>query len=187
MASMLRVRTVWTGVAGTPWYTNLYFDGTGSTDATAAAAAWRAFLTGFSFQFSSQITAQIDPFVAQIDAPSGDITGGYTIATPAGVVGQETGAMLPTQTQSLTTLYTPLYVGGRNIKGRVFLPAYTEAANDFDGTLLSSYATALEAEWATLLGTGPDLLVYSRKNGTDAPVSAATVSTKWSVLRSRRD
>lgn len=184
---MLRVRAIWSGVAGTPWYTNLYFDGTGSADAQAAADAVHVFLTGFSFQFSNQTGVAIDSFVAVVDPVSGDVTGGHTVDPGDSISGQETGQLLPKATQSLSTLNTPIYVAGRNIKGRCFLPGYTEAANDGSGVMISTYATGLQAEWATLVATGPDLVVWSRKNGLAAPVSNVTVSQKWAVLKSRRD
>lgn len=184
---MLRVRTVWTGVAGTPWYTNLFFAGTGSTDAQAAVDSWREFLVGFSFQFYRLVGADVDPFVASVDVATGDVVGGFTVNPGATIFGQETSNPLPFQTQALSTLRTPLYVGGRNLRGRVFLPGYTEASNDANGMLDVTRAQDIDDQWDILLASGPDLLVWSKTNGVSAPVASTQTSTTWSVLRSRRD
>ena len=45
MATLARVRTIFTGPAGSPWYSNLYFDaatGTAQNAADAAAPFWGA-------------------------------------------------------------------------------------------------------------------------------------------------
>lgn len=184
---MLRVRAVWTGVAGTPWYTNLYFDGSGSVDAQAAAENVHTFLSGAAFQFQNGIRIDVEAFVAVVDPVSGDVTGGFTVDPGDTIAGQLVDEVLPPATQSLTTFKTPVYVGGRNIQGKCFLGGYTEAGNSSPGVFRDSYRASLVEAWNDLLATGPDLVVWSRKNGQFAPVSSVIVQSKWAVLRSRRD
>jgi hypothetical protein len=184
---MIRIRAVWTGVSGSPWYSNFYFAGSGSTDAQAAADAVYALFFGLRNALANDIVISIDPFAPTIDPATGDITGGFTVDPGDAIGGAATDDMLPTQTQALVTLRTGQYVGGREIRGKWFLGGLTEVNNVQTGLVSSSLISAVTDLWETLLATGPDLLVWSRKNGVTAPVQSATMTGVWSVLRSRRD
>lgn len=187
MLGMMRLRWVWTGVAGTPWYTNLYVAGDSLGEAQAQADLQQDFFTGFSFQLSSNITIALDPFVPVVDASDGQIQAGYTVNTPPAVTGQEGGDMLPRQANSLTTFSTGVYVGGRQIKGKCFLGGYTVASSDGDGHYDETRRNAVELQWQTYIDGGSTLVVWSKKNGASAAVTDATVAQQWATINSRRD
>src|SRR3982750_3658664 len=59
--SIQRVRTIFPGVAGSPWYSNLYFTGETQTLADAATAATRAFWDSVKGYISTGISIQVQP------------------------------------------------------------------------------------------------------------------------------
>nr|CRY96194.1 hypothetical protein [uncultured prokaryote] len=184
---MLRIRSVWTGVGGSPWYSNLYFDGTGSVDAQSCADNVADFWATFTLVWMPNLSVSVESFVAVVDPVSGDVTGGHTIDVPDPVTGSGSGGTLPTSTQALLSMNTPIYIAGRNLRGKLYVPGLTEGVNTNNGTPDPIYVQPMAEALEILADAGPDLVVWSRKNGITAPVSSVTASTKWAVLRSRRD
>jgi hypothetical protein len=187
---MIRVRTVFTGVAGTPWYSNLYFDGAGltSVDAQTALNNVRALWNDYKGSMSSQISINLDPFVPVINPATGDVTGGFTVTPGATIIGSGVGERMPSLCQVLVSLKTGSYVGGRQVAGKCFLPGTTEALNTANGDIPSASAAYFAGLFNTLVAAaGPDPVVWSKKAGAVYQIASATASTKWAVLRSRRD
>lgn len=187
MVSMLRLRYVWTGVAGTPWYTNFYVEGLAASAAENAADEIDIFWKGLSFQFSNQLAVTLDPFVVSISPSSGEIVDGFSILPRPQVQGQESSSLLPRQSQALATWSTGVYLGGRQIKGRTFLGGFTEAANDFAGVILETYRANMEDALQTLVDSDANLVVWSKKNGIAAPITSVAVKAEWATMNSRRD
>lgn len=184
---MLRVRSLFTGVPGSPYYSNLFFAGTLSTDASAAVASVQTFLGKVMVLCANPLQVQIEPFVASIDPATGDVVGGFTTPPNSPIAATGAGSPVPPSSQMLAQLRTGVYVAGREVRGKYNHPFVTEEQNVGSGTPAPGAVSVLLGAFNDMLATGPDLLVWSRKNGAAPAVSAVTVSPKWAVLRSRRD
>jgi len=184
---VLRVTTQWSGPAGGPFYTTLHFDGVDQTAAEDAASAAVAFWNGMQAAITSTVSRQVLPEVKQIDPVSGDATAVYNTAGGDLTAGGATGAPLPWTTQGLIRLRTGQFVSGREVRGRIFVPGFTEDANDA-GRPNSSARGVFNSAVSSLI-SDPDsiLVVYSPSHGLFRVVNAGNAWTEWAVLRSRRD
>lgn len=191
--TMARVRTVFTGVAGTPWYSNLFFANDGGGDVSDDAhAGVVALWDGLKGSMATPITWVVESDVTQIDESNGQITG---ITPVANITGAATGSaeMLPAALQALVRIQTETFVNGRRLRGRVFVPGLTDAAND-DGRVLAATVAGLNTAFNTLKVTSTRALpwcVWHRPRngnaGSLALVSNVSTWTEFAVLRSRRD
>lgn len=183
---MLRVRTVMTGVVGTPWYNNLNFFGDTEAQAESAVARVEDFWQTLSEAICTPITGVIEPEVSIFDAGTGQTTGVW--ATNGGsFAGIATGEMLPPVVQGLIRLRTGFYINGRALTGKVFVPGLAEVYSE-DGVLSNAGQTILNGAAGLLLTEGTsELRVYSRTNGASVAVDSAQAWNQFAVLRSRRD
>lgn len=185
MAILTKVRTVMTGVAGSPYYSNFYF-ADADDDAADCVAKVRAFWVALNEQLRVGATVTFDPEVMRIDSETGDVvgTGAYTAAA---VPMNSVAFALPPATQALVRLRTNTFNGGRRIQGRIYVPNLTTDWNTGGQVNSGKAATLTTAATALATGSGPQLVIYSRTYGTFGPVSTASVWNQFSVLRSRRD
>lgn len=186
MVSLQRVRTVVTGVAGTPAYSNLYFtlaDGNAQACVDAVAALWAVLREDMVFAATWTVQGE----VALVDSVSGDVTQTTTVTSRAGI-GNGSSTMLPPANQVLVRLGTSTFNGGRRVQGRFNLGYLWTAAQTGTGTVAAN-TSARVANGFNALRNDPatELVVWSRKNGTAAPVTAVSVSPNFAVLTSRRD
>lgn len=184
---MLRVVTVLTGKPGSPWYSTLYFDGDGSTDAQAAVDGVNTLWNELSSIMVVGITCTIEPFVADVNPATGDVVGGYITTPPAPQESDSSGNMLPSAAQVQVNFVTGQYVAGKAIRGKMYIPGLPASYSDTQGRVDPSVPATMVLAYASLLATGPDLLVWSRKNGSTYPVQNITTSPKFAALRTRRD
>lgn len=186
MVNINRVRVVWTGVAGSPYYTSLYTLA-GALTAEQAADDAEALVDACRFQVSNQVTARIEQEVAVIDAATGLIVS--VEAVPGATLPMSGGSSVSSlATQGLVRLLTGQFAGGRQIRGRVSWPAVPPSAIGPNGRPTADYLSTMDSSWAAyLVLTGPAAVVWSRKNGIAVPISQATTWSEFSVLRSRRD
>lgn len=184
---MLRVRTVWTGVPGAPYYQNLYFAGSTQTQADDAHAAVTAMLGAFAGSMRSNLVGLVESDVPKIDEFTGQAVGNFSV-TPQTITCTGSGDPLPNQIQGLVFLRTGEYRNGRQVVGRVFHPGLLEAWNNDGRGPYSTGRDALTAGYSTLVdpGNGLNLVVYSRKHASSFPVQAVIASDVWGTLRSRR-
>ncbi len=185
--TVARIRTEFTGVAGSPAYSNLYFDAS-TLDAgvyqTAVLDMWGA-LTNL---IEDGVTAtMINPI------PIIDVTTGQVVDVAVGDGGSaamaDSGDPLPPMTNGLMQFHTGTFVGGREIRGRSFVPYPTEAANTGGGPN-STYKTAVLNAFDAMNGSGGAngaFCIYSRAHHRFEYVSSMTIWDKWGSLRSRRD
>lgn len=183
---MYRVRTVFTGVAGTPWYSNLYFAEEGGTAAQARNAVETIWLNLMAIT-RDDVVYNIETDVSVIDEVTGDtirVDNGGAVKTGAG---SSTEDPLPPMTQALVRLRTGAYVGGREVRGRVFVPGLTEVASDL-GVPTVAARNELQTRFSNVIAL-PDSIwvVWAKSRGVYAVVNATSVWNQWSVLRSRRD
>ena len=184
---MLRVRVTWSGTAQSlPYLYTFYFGGGDQADADQAAAAVRAFLDTVKGRVSSGLTATVEPEVAEVSISTGEVTDVFLTSTLA-VVGTDVGTPLPFATQGLLRLNTSIFIGGRRIKGHIFMPGTTENSNA-GGLPEAVYRTTIDPALTTLaaIAAPNDWGVYSRKNLTFAGITTAVTANTWAVLRSRR-
>lgn len=183
--SMFRLRSVFTGVAGCPWYVNTHHEGTISSEAEAAATALQAFWQTQQATIPGPIRVDIEQTAVVIDPATGLQTGQLPVSAHS-VSFSSSGAGLPHQVQALIRLGTGSYEGGRQIKGRIFVPGLITGASTGQGTLNANVITSLQAA-ATTLSTDSKLVIYSKKNKSATRVQTVSVWDQFATLRTRRD
>ena len=185
--ALTRVRTVFTGVPGTPWMSNMYFD-VELAEVQLAADAVEAFWSEVDGYMVGGVAWEQEPFVTIINPVNGEPTGVAPV-TPGAGTGGASGDMVPRAAQAYIVWNTGVWQAGRQIRGRTYLPGFTAGAAASDGSVDPGVVTALATAASNLLTTpgNPTLHVYSRKNGNSVPVDNGAASNQWAVLRSRRD
>ena len=185
MALIRRVRVVWTGVAGSPAYSNFYFLNS-EGDAQGYITPVGAFIASCVQYVHSSVTATVQPEVPLIDSVTGDITG-TLLGTSVIHQGARTDEIIPPINNLLVRWNTQQFNGGRRIKGRMFVPYPTQLLNA-DGKVETSSRNGLLAAAQTFVNaTGPEFVIWSRTTGAVAPVTQASVWDQFAALRSRRD
>lgn len=186
---MLRVRTVFTGVTGSPWLNTLNFGSSSQsgnqTDADAAVAATGAFWGAVDALMNTSVTWATLPDVLFL-GDDGVAAGAYS-TTPQTGTGATATEILPFTNQAVVRLLTGTFIGGRQLRGRIFVPGLTEAASVAGSLAAASSATITAAAGVLNSGTTPPLAVWSKVNATVVPVSGVSTWSQFGVLRSRRD
>ena len=184
---MYRVETITVGGQGSPFYTRHHFreeDGVGDqTGAQLAANAVALFWTEMGTSISDELTHQIQSDVLEIDPVTGQQTASYavTINSPQG---QNTDERLAYATQGLLRYRTGVFVNGREVRGRTYIPGPVETANG-GGVPLSGYLDQLNEAGAALIAAEPQFVIWSAP--AEAIVTSASAWSQWAVLRTRRD
>lgn len=193
---MLQVTTVWSGtMQGVPYFSQHYFGGTSELEATAARNALTTFWQGVDDRVVNNLTWTIQGDVEVIDPATGQITGVFGGVGATGN-GADTGELTSAALQGLLRWRTGTFLGGREIRGRTFLPGVSEASSA-DGVPAATYITGMETAATNLrtsASTAGGLVVWARPR-TEAPTrpgqTALVVSSscwgQFAVLRSRRD
>lgn len=186
MAQIRRVDSVSTGYAGAPYYTALYFRNVESVTADQLIQMVRTFWQDAVGVRTNALVTNILGDVPLIDTVSGQAVG-LTTGQPTSSQGTvNTGAEWPAK-QGLLRLRTGDYASGRQIQGRVFLPAVATAAGEQQPT--STYRAAWNTAAATMIASSSSLgpwVVWSRKGGEAYTVESANVWSEWAILKSRR-
>lgn len=184
---MKRVTSTWSGFAGAPGYTQLYF---GQTD-TGTVAATRAFWNALTAILPNDVTITVANSGDVLNATTGAIVGGWSEAATTPVVGLNTGSWSNAAGVGVNWS-TDTIVNGRRLKGRTFIVPAAGAAFDNDGSLTGATVTTVgNAAAALIADASSQLLVWHRPvnmaGGSSAEVVSAAVPDKTFVLRSRRD
>jgi len=192
-----RVRTLLTGVAGSPWYSNIYFDADGVTpDAAANVVSVDDMWTAVISNIANDISWVVEGNVSVLDETDGKLIDVESVTQGTGT-GTSSGDMLPFTTQGLIQLQTSTFINGRRVRGRVFVPGLTEDAST-NGVPISGMVTNLIAAGNALWDSDTSgALVWARpfagsetveaRAGSKAPITAVAAWNKWAVMRSRRD
>jgi hypothetical protein len=199
--SLVRVQTVWTGVAGAPYYTNLYCIGPLATNnGNDMATAWRAFLSSLVANLMSGLVATIDPELLEFNEVDGVVTGAGA-TTQAPITFTSAGDQMPHSQQLLVQWTTGGIVHNRRVRGRTFIPGGVEAHNGPTGIPASVVGTPLQSAIDTYLSTmSGRARIWSRpvtaeqatptvpaRPGSAHAILSGKVAPYWAVLRSRRD
>lgn len=187
MADVALLRTVWDGVAGAPYYTTLAVDASDPGNIDQVRDAWEDFLQDQASNIDTRIAANIQGDVPVVDLATGTLVRVETI-TPAIIDMNGLGDILPASTQGLCRLRTGLVVGGRRLRGRLFLPGMTEANSTAAGVPSSALQSDVDAALTLLITASAGAwVVYSRTHQAISSVTTASLWSQWAVLRSRRD
>lgn len=185
MVAINRVRVVYTGVAGTPWYSNFYTLNGAVTPAVAHSNVV-SLMNAWAPEIGAGITATVEGDVSILESTTGQTTGVTTVA-PVNVSATGTGDHLPYQTQGLVRLLTGSFAGGRQVRGRIFVPGPREAISA-GAVPNAAYKTTLTNGFqAYLTAVGPAAVVWSRKNLSTPAIASFSIWDKFAILRSRRD
>jgi hypothetical protein len=183
---LYRVRVFFTGgTGGNQVCTQHFLDAVPAT-AQGASDALGDFFADIKGYISDDIRMTVDTEVLTLDVASGTTIAATTV-TPRTFLGEDGGDPLPWQTQGLVKFPTGVFVGGRRLTGRLFVPGPCEGQNT-GGVPNAGYIAALQSAADTLSGwLSYNQHVYSPTHHVAHPVNAATVMNRWASLRSRRD
>lgn len=183
--SIFRVRTRFTGPQGAPWLNTLYFEETGKTAADAAADT-ATFWGSVDTYISNQVAWAVEAEVYTLDATNGQPTD-VTAVTPGTGNGARTGEPLPWATQGLIRWRTGVFIGGRELVGRTFIPGMSQADSTTGKPGTSTKAGVNSACNTLTASANSEIVVWSRKNGAAYSALTGSMWASFAVLRSRRD
>jgi hypothetical protein len=184
--SIYRVRTEWTGLAGTPWLSTHYFDAAGGTPLQAVTAE-RAFWLALVPQITNQVTAQVQGVVDTLGL-SGTLEASDSVTPPSVVTGTGTGDCLPVASQGCIKWQTGAIIGGRRLVGKTFIPGMIAGTQTHQGNVQPATITAVGTACAALISdANSQLVVWSRASSGSATAVSGALLSRFSVLRTRRD
>lgn len=186
VTTIRRVQVVWGGVEGSPFYTNLYFDaGVGGVEDVQGATS--TFMNALSASVATPVTWAVSPEVQLIDTATGMIISVAIASVSGSGGGSRSVEALPPATQGLIRLRTGVYTGGREIRGRLFVPQVPGTFN-VDGKPSSDYIIDVQDAYDLMIAdVDATPVVWSPSQGVAEPVVVASVWDEFAVLRSRRD
>lgn len=202
---MFRVRSVFTGSSGSPYYSNLYFLGPSGTQTVVTAVV--NFWTDLVTLIANDLTITVEGETAEINEANGDLVG-FTPLTGATVQPTLTSPRMSRATQGLLQLRTDGIVNSRRVRGRMYVPGVCVASN-LDGEPTATYISTLTAAYAARLqaaavrDTNPHV-IWARpfeptpeqqqqpdppppRDGSAHLVQGWTTWNEWAIQRSRRD
>lgn len=183
---MWRVRTVLTGLAGSPYLNTFYFDDDSAQTAQDAADAVGAFWTAVDAFLPNTLSWSTEAAVDQLGV-DGVLTGSTPTSTSNGT-GAINAVLHNPATQALVRWNTGQFLGGRELRGRTYIPGMSNSTNTSSGTPDPTFTAAVDAAAEGLISDpNSELLVWSKRWSSSATVAAASVWNQWAVLRSRRD
>lgn len=185
---MLRVRTQFSGVQGSPWLSTMFFQAT-TEDQAAANAAVSAVGAFWTSMKPYMVTAVAYATIAQVDLidVNGNHTGAFT-TTVQSSNGTGAGNMLPAAVQLLAQWRSGTYINNREVRGRTFIPGVASLTLTSTGTPSSATQTAINSACSTLIGNATaHLSVWDRTHAGVATVVTGAAWSQYAVLRSRRD
>lgn len=185
MANLYRIRTAFTGALVTGGgVNNLYFQeaaGEGVDAQSAVADFW----SDMAEDISVYVEWTVEPSIAVIDVATGAIVDEIQGTTHLSG-GTQTGDPLPPVIQGLAQWRSDLFVAGRRLRGRTFLPGMVESNSS--GSPTAALQGRVEERMATLAGAADTQLhVWSKTHGVSSLVTGWTMWGKFAELRSRRD
>lgn len=184
---MLRCRVTWSGGAGGPWLTNLY---TSADNTQTFADTFRDAINTLLNSYRSLMRSGVNITASGVDEMllDGTLVGSRSFTTPINLTSNGAGNWLPRECQGLAVLRTGVYVAGREVRGRLYLPQPTvgqaDAGGDPSGTFQSTMNTALTTYRLTS-GTPP--CIWSKAHGVISPIQSAVMAPYFAVQRRRRD
>jgi hypothetical protein len=145
-----------------------------------------AFWTALNSRIGTPAIWTVQGDVDLLDDSTGNIIGVIS-TTPVTGTPSDAGALLSYGTQGCLNLRTGTYSGGREIRGKIYIPTPTVTQNN-DGIPSSGYSAALQTAYNNMdaAAGASDVLVYSPTHNTSVAVSSPNPSAYWARLRSRQ-
>lgn len=157
----------------------------GSPTVTDVRTGVAAFIGSFDVYTTTAITYTTFPYVEVFDSVTG-LTSAQIPISPVGESGDDSATALPPTTQALIKWSTGVWVNGRQLVGKTFLPGFCEDSNETGGVLQTAIATVVTNGANALISALP-LVVWSKTHSTFEPAATGTCATKWAYLSGRRD
>lgn len=181
---LYKVRTLWTGGNGGNLVSTMFFEESGGTAAQANAAVG-AFWNALKSSIVDDLTFATDSSVYLIDEATGQPTG-LNAVTPVTAACTQSGDPLPFMSQAVCQWRTGVFIAGREIRGRTFIPGMSET-NSTNGRPVAGLVTAVNAAAAALIADANSIFgVYSLQNFNFQEAVLGSCWSEFGVLRSRR-
>lgn len=184
---MIRIRVTWSGLAGGPWLSTFYFSDTfNQTNVDAARNAVNNLLNGYRSLMASGCS--ISATVADNISLAGVLSGSLQLTSAIALTSNGAGNWLPRECQALVQIRTGSYIGGRELRGRWYLPQPTAGQADANGNPSSTFQGTVNALLNTYRTTGGYTpVVWSKKSAASSTMSSMAVAPYFAVQRRRRD
>lgn len=194
MASVSRIRAIWTGFPGSPGYTNWYmWDASDPADPDVATSTMRAFFQSVRSVLPADVSIQVQQETATVDLLTGSQVDVVPASVePAVVTGGSVAGSYSASSGALVSWHTAGVRKGRLVRGRSYLVPISGVSYANDGTLQTSTITTVQSAAAAAIGvSSATLVVFSAKLPGDETASAAEVTSASVpdlavVMRSRR-
>lgn len=187
VSSIARIRIVITGVPGTPAYLNYFFEATTLDAGNYQTAVLDMIDAGKAALRSGTTWTAVNP-IPIIDVATGEVTD-VAIGDGGAVAGTDSSDALPPANALLMRMHTSVFVGGREVRGRSFVPYFTEASNSA-GSPSGATVSGWNGLFQDMNGTGGAngaMVVWSRAHARAEYVSSFDAWSQWGSVRSRRD
>jgi hypothetical protein len=179
---MLRVRINWTGLC--EGFSVMHFDDV-LANAQSTADAVSEWLDDTNVVRSVAQFAQVDSEVLLVNVGTGAIEGATQVVTA--IEGGNLGTdPLPQASMILARWRTGVYLGGREIRGRTFIPGLGSENLGTNGELDPTQLQSVVLSGTALINASA-LAVWSPTNGSLATVATSAVWPEFAVMRSRRE
>jgi hypothetical protein len=198
MTALNRVRVALTGFPGGPGVLTL-----ACLDATTIRGPLHTYLAAIAEAMPSDVSMLIEAVGDAFESTTGEITGEWTDAALAAVVGTYSGSHVG-PAGVLVKWRTDTFFSGRRLRGHTFFVPSAGSMFGTDGQMTDEWHTAWTTRSATFqAAAAANLCIWQRprlavpadgsrpaieaRGGGHAVVTSSSVSTKAAVLRSRRD
>jgi len=197
MPSMQRVTATWTGFAGAPGTTTLWFQGS----SIIAPTAIKPFFDAFAPYIPPAVSIQVNGNGELVDPLTGEVTGTWPGAAAGVTVGTGTASTLLLTEGPMMGLDTGAYRRGHQVRGRIFLIPCLAAAVSSTGAVAAPVITAMNTAATNLISvSGSQWGVFHRplkdysvkppvikESGEFIAAPFIGCHTKVGSIRSRRD
>lgn len=187
MAEVIRYQVDLTGLVGGPGLSTFHFDplagGYTPQDAVDTIEYWAEntkTLTSTACSRVGQGTVQ------RIDLATGQPVGTVSV-TGFSIAGTASGDQIPPVSQGLIQWSTGVYVNGRELRGKTFMPCATETFSEGAGVPTTGYKTGLGAVALGMITADVGLCVYSRTHRQIAAIDGYAIWNQWAYLSGRRN
>lgn len=182
-----RITTEFTGPQGSPAYCVMTQSDTIGYDTQNAVTALGTFWESVDSYIKNSVTWTVLGDVVEFDEATGQTTGIISVDPVTGT-GDSGGDMVAAATSILIRWRTGVFIDGREVRGRTFVPYTTDAASTSGGFVSAAAIANIEAACATLLGDEAwGGQVYSKKHFSAEDIISGRVWNEYAVMRSRRD
>lgn len=186
MPSVWQVQTVFSGRQGAPWLNTMHFLESVVSTASAAVSAVGTFWGIIDSDMNSSITWTTVADVLELDILTGQPLS-LVNTTPATGSGGSSNEMLPPAVQGCLRTKTGVFIAGRQVQGKVFIPGINEARSNNGVPDSAEISTVNTAAAGLISGTSNGWCVFSRKHHQADGIGSASMWDQWAILKSRRD